>query len=101
MASNPEDYEARGITRDTWACISVGEKREVDKMLFDLAASGVPALLSKDAGGKLWHLAVKGGLAANPMAYLVSVRQEPQNVVVCPADAAGQHPQAGRTGKEG
>ena len=100
MPSNTQDYEALGITRDTWACISVGEKRDVSRLLFDLAASGVPALLSKDAGGKLWHLAVKGGLAASPMAYVVSIRQEPQDVAVCPVNAAGQHPQAGRSGKD-
>jgi len=93
---NPADYEALGIMRETWACIAVLDKREATRYLFALAASGVPALLSHDADGKRWHVAVRGGLAANPAAWVVSIRGEADNVATCPGIAGSQHPQATR-----
>ena len=87
--------EAAGATPDVWICIFTGDKRDVSTFLFSVAASGVPALLSKDADGKRWHIAVKGGLAANPAAYIASVRGVPDDVPACPAGAGSGHPQAG------
>ena len=91
----PADYAARGIYRDTWACVNVGDKRMVQKALFNLALSGVPALVSKDPDDpKRYHVAVQGGLAGSPMAWLVALRDEayPDSVVTCPAHTGGQHP---------
>ena len=92
----PADYAARGIQRDTWACVNKGTKAQVQKALFHLAISGVPALVSKDANDpKMFHVAVKGGLAGSPLTWLVALRDEPwaDNITTCPADASGQHPQ--------
>jgi hypothetical protein len=91
-----DDYEALGIFPDTWACISVGEKRLAKEFLFKLAQSGVPAIVSADADGKNWHIAVQGGLKSNPLAWIVSIRGEAYSTVTCPVGARGQHPQAKR-----
>jgi hypothetical protein len=97
---NPADYEALGILRETWACIAALDKRDATRYLFDLAASGVPALLSRDADGKRWHVAVRGGMAANPAAWVASFRgSDLTNIPTCPDTAVvrgGQHPQEGR-----
>ena len=95
----PNDYAERGIHADTWACVNTGTKRNAMRALFNLALSGVPALLSVDPNDpKLFHVAVQGGLAGSPMAWLVALRDEPyaDAVVICPADWSGQHPQATR-----
>lgn len=89
-----DDYEALGIFPDTWACISVGEKRDAKEFVFRLAASGVPALASMDADGKRWHVAVQGGLKSNPLVWVVSVRGEPYGITTCAKHGLGQHPQA-------
>jgi hypothetical protein len=93
--TNPQ-YEALGIHAETWACVAILTKQEASTLLFALAASGVPALLSKDADGKRWHIAVQGGLATNPLAYVVSLRGLPYDIITCPVGSTGQHPQARR-----
>jgi len=87
-----DDYEALGIFPDTWACVSMGDKRNAKEYLFALAASGVPALVTKDPDGKNWHVAVQGGLKSNPLAWVVSLRGEPYEIVTC-SDVKGQHVQ--------
>lgn len=86
-----DQYAALGIDYDTWACVAVMSKRDATDYLFRLASAGVPALVSRDADGKRWHVAVQGGLKASPMAWLVSIREEP--APTCPVGATGQHPQ--------
>ena len=88
-----DDYEALGIFPDTWACVSMGDKRNAKEYLFALAASGVPALVARDPDGKNWHVAVQGGLKSNPLAWVVSLRGEPYEIVSC-SDVKGQHVQA-------
>lgn len=90
----PADYAARGIHPDTWACVNMGDKRLVAKALFNLAMSGVPALVSVDpVNPKIFHVAVQGGLAGSPMAWLVALRDEPyaDAIVTCTTNS-GQHP---------
>jgi hypothetical protein len=88
-----DDYEARGIFPDTWTCVSVGTKVDAKNLLFDLALSGVPALASRDADGKRWHIAVQGGMKGSPMTYVVAIRSAPYRIAECVGAAdGGQHP---------
>lgn len=99
----PADYAALGIHRDTWTCVNVGDKRMAQKALFNLALSGVPALVSIDPlDPKKYHVAVQGGLAGSPMAWVVALRDEPwaDAIVTCP-NMAGQHPRPMRGDHEG
>lgn len=97
-----KDYSERGIERDTWACINVGDKTLVKKALLNLALSGVPALVSRDPRDpKLYHLAVQGGFAGSTIAWVVALRDQPFGEVTCPPDhLPGQHPQATHTIEE-
>ena len=92
------EYAALGITEDTWACIAALNKAEAGRYLFAVAGSGVPVRLSRDADGKRWHVAVKGGLLYCPAAFIASLRGEPTDPATCSAGSAeaGQHPQATR-----
>jgi hypothetical protein len=92
-----EQYAALGIEADTWACVAIMSKRDAADYLFRLAAAGVPALLSRDADGKRWHIAIRGGLKASPMAWLVSIRADDTYTPTCADDATGQHPQPPHT----
>lgn len=92
MATESPTYEELGIFPETWACVAVMSKADATRYLFCLAASGVPALVSRDADGKRWHVAVQGGLKNNPLAWIVSVRGEPYTTTECPLNTGGQHP---------
>jgi hypothetical protein len=94
-----DDYEALGIFPDTWTCIATGTKQDTMKYLFWLAASGVECHVTKDPDGKRWHLAVKGGLKHNPIAWIVNIRGEAYEPVTC-VDKPGQHPQVERVKEE-
>ena len=90
------EYLALGITARTWACISVMSKRDARDYLWRLASIGVPAVISRDADGKRWHIAIAGGLAASPAAWLASIRPpDDREIVACPKDAHGQHVRGG------
>lgn len=90
------DYEARGIFPETWACVSVGTKRDAERYVFDLAMQGVSTRVARDASDpKLWHVAVQGGLLTNPIAWLTTFRS-PEGDDIPQCSGEGQHPQAGR-----
>ena len=95
MSIEVDEYLERGITPDTWTCVSVGDIKDAKTYVWDLAVSGIPALVSQDADGKRWHVAVQGGLKNNPLAWLVSIRgSDDDRIAHCPSFASGQHPQA-------
>ena len=85
------EYVALGITPATWSCISVMSKRDAADYLWRLAAAGVPALVSRDKDGKRWHVAIRGGLAASPTAWLCSIRPM-DDIPTCTGMAGSQHP---------
>ena len=85
------DYVALGIKPSTWACIAVMSRRDARDYAIRLAEAGVPALLAADPDGKRWHVAIQGGLAASPTAWLVSVRPDDEDRV-CSGIAGSQHP---------
>lgn len=89
------DYEVLGIFPDTWTCVAMLSKRNAQTYVWALAQYGVACRLSKDADGKRWHVAVQGGLAASPAAWIATIRPD-TDVPVCAAIAKGQHPQAQR-----
>jgi len=93
--THPE-YEALGITLQTWACVSILSKRDARDYLWRLASIGVPAVISRDADGKRWHVAIAGGLAASPAAWFACIRPpEDSEIVQCPAESSGQHVRGG------
>lgn len=93
---NPE-YEALGIHPDTMTCIAILREKEAKEFVWALAQSGVAAVASRsletDAKRKyLWHVAVQGGLAYNPIAYFASLQGgRPKS---CLSLEQGQHPMA-------
>ena len=84
------DYVALGITPETWTCIAQMSRRDARDYLIRLAEARVPAILSRDPDGKRWHVAIRGGLAACPTAWLCSIRPS-DHVAIC-AGTGGQHP---------
>lgn len=91
------EYEALGIYPDTWACVGIMPKRDMQRYVVMLAQSGVPCMVATDYGDpKLFHIAVKGGLIANPAAVFVTYRDGPINPWACKGEG-GQHVQDKRT----
>lgn len=84
------EYVALGITPATWTCVAVFSVRDAKDYLWRLAGAGVPALASKDPDGKRWHIAIRGGLAASPTAWLCSIR--PMDDEATCIGKGGQHP---------
>jgi len=85
------EYVALGITPETWTCVATFSKRDAADYLWRLAAAGVPALIARDADGKRWHVAIVGGLAASPTAWLCSIRPM-DDIPTCTGTGGGQHP---------
>ena len=97
IAAEPKrhpDYEALGIFPTTPACVFVGSKADAKRYVWALALYGVQCSVSLDADGKRYHVAVPGGLASQPAAWLATLRPEPTSIPQCSAEAQGQHPQA-------
>ncbi|HEX5016577.1 MAG TPA: hypothetical protein VFX15_03205 [Actinomycetes bacterium] len=88
-----DPYEALGIFADTWTCIGEGTKKDAQFYLWNLARSGVPALVADGPNG-MFHVAVQGGLKGNPAAWIIQLRGEPYEIKTC--SGTGQHPQEGR-----
>lgn len=88
---NPE-YEALGIHPDTMTCIAIMSKADAKAYVWALATAGNALVTATQdaADKKLWHVAVKGGLAYNPGAYFASILGE--QVRRCLSDKHEQHP---------
>jgi hypothetical protein len=88
------DYEAKGIFPDTWACIGVMSEADAQGYLFELMASAVDCRIARDPDGKRWHVAVQGGLADSPTAWLVGIRGRFEDSIrTCTGPTEqGQHP---------
>lgn len=86
------DYVALGITPTTWTCIAVLPRKDATAYVVRLAEAGVPALLARDsADPKRWHVAIQGGLAASPTAWLCGIRPD-DHPRVCTGSPGAQHP---------
>lgn len=86
-----DDYAALGIRPTTWACVAVMDRRDARDYVIRLAEAGVPALLAADIDGQRWHVAIQGGLAACPTAWLASIR--PMDSRTCQTASNGEsHP---------
>lgn len=94
----PEDYAALGIEQDTWACVTGGSRSDIEHLLFALVAQGREARLARDAQNpKVWHLAVRGGLAGpdGPAVLLDSLRPaDLDRAPVCQTALTTQHPRS-------
>lgn len=91
-AANAATYAARGIGPETWTCVAIGmSQRDARDYLWRLAGAGLPALVSKDEDGKGWHVAVRGGLPANPLAWLLTIREDAAAIPTCHPTVSGQH----------
>lgn len=91
----PEDYAERGIGPNTYACFAVDTKTRAKQYVFNLLLSGVQVIVAQDRDDpKRYHVAVPGGLAGSPMAWIVNVRGEAHNPQVCTGalEDGGQHP---------
>lgn len=84
------EYEALGIHEDTMACVAIVSKREAKEAVWALASNGIGAEVARDAGGKAWHVAVRGSFGYNAAAYFALLRGE--SVRTCLGAHAGQHP---------
>ena len=87
------DYEAIGIFPDTWACICRMNEEDAKGYLFELMASGIECRLARGTEGR-WHIAIKGGLADSPMAWLAGIRGRfDDQIPTCTSTSTtGQHP---------
>jgi len=86
-----DDYEARGIFPDTFACICAGVREDMESYLFRLIAAGLEAKVAIAPDG-LWHVAIRGGLKSSPLAWLLTLRDDIEKPVECHSTLSGQHP---------
>lgn len=84
------EYEALGIHPDTMTCVAILSKVDAKRYAWALSLEGIEHRVTLDPDKKRWHIAVVGGLAYNPAAWVASLR--PENAVTCTAGATGQHP---------
>jgi hypothetical protein len=84
-------YEALGIFPDTWTCVAILERKDMERYVVALARSGTPAKVSRATDSTRFHIAVQGGLKANPAALFVTFRDGPINETACRGND-GQHP---------
>jgi len=89
-----DDYKARGIFPDTFACIvQSADQADLEHYLFSLISNGVEARVARDPDGTRWHLAIRGGLQASPLAWLLTLRDDVgDGPAVCRSTLSGQHP---------
>lgn len=94
MSEWPKDYSDLGIERDTFACVGITNLRDAKKYAFDMLLSGAEVKVARDADDpKKYHVAVLGGMAGTPLAWIVNVRGEAFDPQVCyGAGHEGQHP---------
>jgi hypothetical protein len=76
-----------------WVCIAVLPKRDAGVFALSLIGSGAPCIAARDADGERWHIAVRGGLAGSPTAWIVALRGEAFDPWTCAGDAAEPHEQ--------
>ena len=79
-----------------WVCVAVLSKREAGVYALALIGSGVLCIAARDADGKRWHIAVRGGIQASPAAWIVGLRGEAFDPWVCEGDADTSHEQSPR-----
>ena len=82
-----------------WVCVAVLSKRDAGVYALSLIGSGVPCIAARDADGKRWHIAVRGGIQASPTTWIVSLRGEAFDPWTCAGDAAETHEQTPRPEK--
>ena len=91
----PDEYERLGIMPETWTCVAELAAEEAAAFVFALATYGVAARVSLAPSPKLYHIAVQGGLKAQPAAWLASIRGvRGRDLPQCEVAADQQHPQA-------
>jgi hypothetical protein len=88
-----DDWEALGITNDSWACVAVFTELDAKDYVWRLAQAHVAARVAKDpVNPKKWHVAVQGGLKASPMSWLVSIRGvDDHDIVRCQPHTGSSH----------
>jgi hypothetical protein len=92
MIEKLDEYEALGIFPDTWTCVAIMERKDMERYVVALARSDTPAKVSRAPDDPArFHIAVQGGLKANPAALLVTFRDGPINEKAC-RGGDGQHP---------
>jgi hypothetical protein len=79
-----------------WVCVAVLPKRDAASYALALAGTGVPCIAARDADGKRWHIAVRGGTTASPGAWIAGLRGEAFDPWTCQGDAATSHEQSPR-----
>jgi len=89
-----DDYEAKGIFPDTFTCIVQSfDQADAEHYLFLLVSNGIEARVAKDPRNDRWHIAIRGGLKASPLAWLLTIRDDVgDGPPVCRSELTGQHP---------
>jgi len=73
-----------------YQCVAVLTNREARDLAYIFARQGVPCRVTDEAGNparkasaRRYHVAIRGGLTANPAAYFAILRGEPLSIHSC------------------